>query len=145
MNGINKAIIVGNLGADPEVRYTNDSRAITSFSVATSESWKDKATGAAQEKTEWHRVVMFGRLAEVAAEYLTKGSSVYIEGKLQTRKWQDQSGNDRYTTEIVAQQMQMLGSRSNGDRTAPSHHEQQKANGYQDPPKGEEFEDDILF
>lgn len=109
--GINKVIIVGNLGNDPEVRYANNGSAIANLSVATSESWKDKNTGEQQEKTEWHRIVMFNRLGEIAGEYLRKGSKVYIEGKLQTRKWQDQSGQDRYTTEIVANEMQMLDSR----------------------------------
>ncbi|MFT5571930.1 MAG: single-strand DNA-binding protein [Cryomorphaceae bacterium] len=109
--GINKVIIVGNLGNDPEVRYANNGSAIANLSVATSESWKDKNTGEMQEKTEWHRIVMFNRLGEIAGEYLRKGSKVYIEGKLQTRKWQDQSGNDKYTTEIVANEMQMLDSR----------------------------------
>ena len=107
--GINKAIIVGNLGQDPEVRYGANGNAITNISVATSESWRDKQSGEKQERTEWHRVVFFSRLAEVAGEYLRKGSQVYIEGKIQTRKWQDQEGNDRYTTEIVANEMQMLG------------------------------------
>ncbi|RBP48622.1 single-stranded DNA-binding protein [Arenicella xantha] len=109
--GINKVIIVGNLGNDPEVRYGNNGAAIANLSVATSESWKDKNTGEQVEKTEWHRIVMFNRLGEIAGEYLRKGSKIYIEGKLQTRKWQDQSGQDRYTTEIVASEMQMLDSR----------------------------------
>lgn len=109
--GINKVIIVGNCGSDPETRYTPGGSAITNISVATSESWKDKQTGQQQEKTEWHRIVFFNRLAEIAGEYLRKGSQVYVEGKLQTRKWQDQSGNDRYSTEIVANEMQMLGGR----------------------------------
>ena len=109
--GVNKVILVGNLGNDPEVRYANNGAAIANLSIATSESWKDKNTGEQQEKTEWHRVVMFNRLGEIAGEYLRKGSKVYIEGKLQTRKWQDQSGADRYSTEIVASEMQMLDSR----------------------------------
>ena len=109
--GINKVIIVGNLGNDPEVRYGSNGAAIANLSVATSDSWKDKNTGEQVEKTEWHRIVMFNRLGEIAGEYLRKGSKVYIEGKLQTRKWQDQSGQDRYTTEIVASEMQMLDSR----------------------------------
>lgn len=110
--GINKVILIGNLGADPETRYMPSGGAVTNLSVATNESWKDKQSGEMQERTEWHRVVMFDRLAEVAAEYLRKGSQVYIEGKLQTRKWQDRDGNDRYTTEIRASEMQMLGGRS---------------------------------
>ena len=112
--GINKAIIVGNLGRDPEVRYTANGSAVANITVATTESWKDKQSGERQEKTEWHRVVFFGRLAEVAGEYLKKGAQVYIEGRLQTRKWEDKSGQERYTTEIVANEMQMLGSRGDG-------------------------------
>ncbi len=115
--GINKVILVGNLGQDPDVRYTADGRAITNISVATTDSWKDKNTGERQDRTEWHRVVFFGKLAEIAAEYLKKGSQVYIEGRLQTRKWQDKSGQDRYTTEVVVDingTMQMLDSRSGG-------------------------------
>lgn len=114
MAGVNKVIIVGNLGNDPEVRYAQSGSAIANISVATSDSWKDKNTGEKQERTEWHRIVMFNRLGEIAGEYLKKGSKVYIEGKLQTRKWQDQQGNDRYSTEIVADQMQMLDSRGGG-------------------------------
>ena len=101
MASVNKVIIVGNLGQDPEVRYTQDGKPIANFSIATSESWKDKNTGEKKEKTEWHRVCVFGRIAEVCGEYLSKGSPVYIEGKLQTRKWQDKDGQDRYTTEVV--------------------------------------------
>lgn len=111
--GINKAILIGSLGQDPEVRYTQNGQAIANISIATSERWKDKATGEQKEKTEWHRVSIFGKTAEVAGEYLRKGSQVYIEGQLQTRKWQDQQGQDRYTTEVVVQGyngvMQMLG------------------------------------
>ena len=109
--GINKVIIVGNVGGDPETRYMPSGSAVTNLTIATNESWKDKKTGEPQERTEWHRVVMFNRLGEIAAEYLRKGSQVYIEGKLRTNKWQDKSGNDRYTTEIVADEMQMLGGR----------------------------------
>ena len=114
MAGINKVIIVGNLGNDPEVRYSNNGAAIANITVATSDSWKDKNTGERQERTEWHRIVMFNGLGEIAGEFLKKGSKVYIEGKLQTRKWQDQQGQDRYTTEIVADQMQMLDARGAG-------------------------------
>lgn len=112
--GVNKVILVGNLGQDPEIRYMPSGGAVANISIATSESWKDKATGEQKEKTEWHRVVIFGKLAEIAGEYLKKGSQVYIEGALQTRKWTDQSGNDKYTTEIVVAMngvMQMLGSK----------------------------------
>jgi len=117
MAGINKVIIVGNLGKDPEVRYMPSGGAVANITIATSETWKDKQSGQKQEKTEWHRVVMFNRLGEIAGEYLKKGSKVYIEGKLQTRKWQDNNGNDRYTTEIVANEMQMLDSRGGGDQS----------------------------
>jgi single-strand DNA-binding protein len=110
--GVNKVILIGNLGRDPEVRYSPNGQAIANVNLATSESWKDKNTGEKQERTEWHRVVFFGRLAEIAGEYLKKGMQVYVGGRLQTRKWQDKDGNDRYTTEIVASDMQMLGSRS---------------------------------
>jgi len=110
--GVNKVIIVGNLGNDPDTRYMPSGSAVTNLSVATNESWKDKQTGEQKDRTEWHRVAMFGRLAEIAAEYLRKGSQVYIEGKLRTRKWQDQNGNDRWTTEIIADEMQMLGGRT---------------------------------
>ena len=112
--GVNKVILVGNLGKDPEVRYMPNGNAVANITLATTESWKDKQSGEQQEKTEWHRIVMFRRLGEIAGEYLKKGSQVYIEGKLQTRKWQDNSGNDRYTTEIVANEMQMLGGRGGG-------------------------------
>ncbi|MBT8113509.1 MAG: single-stranded DNA-binding protein, partial [Gammaproteobacteria bacterium] len=107
--GVNKVILVGNLGQDPEIKYMPSGQAVCNISIATTESWNDKTSGEKVEKTEWHRVVFFRRLAEIAGEYLRKGSQVYVEGRLQTRKWQDQSGNDRYTTEIVANEMQMLG------------------------------------
>lgn len=112
--GVNKVILLGNLGSDPDMKQTNQGSAVCNLSVATSESWKDKNTGQQQEKTEWHRVVMFGKLGEIAAQYLRKGSKIYLEGKLQTRKWQDQQGQDRYSTEIVADEMQMLDSKPAG-------------------------------
>ncbi|VAW90576.1 Single-stranded DNA-binding protein [hydrothermal vent metagenome] len=112
--GINKVILIGNLGKDPEVRYMPNGQAVANVTLATSESWKDKNTGEQQERTEWHRVVFYRRLGEIAGEYLKKGSKVYVEGKLQTKKWQDNSGNDRYTTEIVANEMQMLDSKGAG-------------------------------
>ena len=112
--GINKVILIGNLGDDPEVRYTSGGSAVANIRMATSESWKDKESGEKQERTEWHKVVFFGRLAEIVAEYLKKGSQVYVEGSLRTNKWQDKSGNDRYTTEIIASEMQMLGGRGGG-------------------------------
>lgn len=108
--GVNKVIILGNLGADPEVRYTQSGSPVANLRIATSDRWKDKQTGEPQERTEWHRVVLFGRLGEIAEQYLKKGSQVYIEGRIQTRKWQGQDGQDRYTTEIVGNDMQMLGS-----------------------------------
>jgi len=112
--GVNKVILVGNLGKDPEVRYTPGGSAVANVTIATSDQWKDKQTGEQQERTEWHRVVFFNRLAEVVAEYVKKGQQIYVEGRIQTRKWQDQSGQDRWTTEIVANEMQMLGGRSGG-------------------------------
>ena len=112
--GVNKAIIVGNLGRDPEVRYSASGNAIANVTVATTDSWKDRQSGERQERTEWHRVVFFNRLAEIVAEYLKKGSQVFIEGRIQTRKWEDKDGNERWTTEIVANEMQMLGSRGGG-------------------------------
>ncbi len=111
---VNKVILIGNLGADPETRYTPGNVAVTHIRIATSETWRDRATGENQERTEWHRVVLFAKLGEIAAEYLRKGSKVYIEGRIQTRKWQGQDGQDRYTTEIVADQMQMLDARAGG-------------------------------
>lgn len=113
--GVNKVILVGNLGADPETRYTAGGSAITTIRIATTESWRDKQTGENQERTEWHRVKFFGRLAEIAGEYLRKGRQVYIEGSLRTDKWQDQSGQDRYTTEVIANEMQMLGGRGDAE------------------------------
>lgn len=109
--GVNKVILLGHLGADPEVRYTQSGTAVANLRVATSERWKDRQSGEAQERTEWHRVVLFGKLGEIAEQYLRKGSQVFLEGRLQTRKWQGQDGQDRYTTEIVATDMQMLGGR----------------------------------
>ena len=117
--GVNKVILVGNLGQKPEIRYTQTNTAVATLSIATSESWKDKESGEQREKTEWHRVVFFGKLAEIAEQYLDKGSQLYIEGKLQTRKWQDKDGNDKYTTEILGNEMNMLGGRqSSGDSGA---------------------------
>ncbi len=128
--GVNKVILVGNLGNDPEIRYMPNGGAVANITIATSESWRDKATGEQREKTEWHRVVLFGKLAEVAGEYLRKGSQVYIEGQLQTRKWQNQQGQDQYTTEIVVQGfngvMQMLGGRSQGGAPASGGQPQQQ-------------------
>lgn len=112
--GINKVILVGNLGADPEVRYTAGGSAVANVRLATAESWRDRESGEQQERTEWHRVVFFGRLAEIVEQYLRKGSQIYVEGRLQTRKWADRDGNEKYTTEIVASDMQMLGGRSGG-------------------------------
>lgn len=128
MASVNKVILVGNLGRDPEVRYMPNGEAVANFSIATTETWKDKA-GAKQERTEWHNIVMYRKLAEIAGEYLKKGRPVYVEGRLQTRKWQDKDGNDRYTTEIIADQMQMLGGRDAANDTGDDDqtHSQQKA------------------
>ncbi len=142
--GINKVIVVGNLGQDPDTRYMPSGSAVTNITVATNESWKDKQTGEQKDRTEWHKVAMFGRLAEIAAEYLRKGSQVYIEGKLRTRKWQDKQGNDRYTTEIVADEMQMLGGRGGAGGGAPMSDDRPPPS---PPPQGssDDFDDDIPF
>jgi len=147
--GINKVIIVGNLGGDPETRYMPSGSAVTNLTVATNESWKDKATGEQKDRTEWHKVAMFNRLAEIAAEYLRKGSQVYIEGKLRTRKWQDKNGQDRWTTEIVADEMQMLGGRGGaggGGGSAPMSSGQDSSAPSAPPQAGpDDFDDDIPF
>ena len=147
--GINKVIIVGNLGADPDTRYMPSGAAVTNISVATTEAWRDKESGDQTERTEWHKVAFFNRLAEIAGEYLHKGSQVYVEGRLRTRKWQDKDGNDRYTTEIVADQMQMLGGRGGGMQSgAGGGAAQQRSSGPQSQaaPRAEpEFDDDIPF
>jgi len=142
--GINKVIIVGNLGQDPDTRYMPSGSAVTNFTVATNESWKDKATGEQKDRTEWHKVATFNRLAEISAEYLRKGSQVYIEGKLRTRKWQDKSGNDRWTTEIVADEMQMLGGRGGGGGSAPMGGDTGPASAPPQP-SSDDFDDDIPF
>jgi single-strand DNA-binding protein len=139
MAGVNKAIVVGNLGRDPEVRYTPSGVPVASFSVATSDEWKDKDTGAKQERTEWHRIVAWRGLAEVCGKYLRKGSQVYIEGRIQTRSWEDRDGVQRYTTEIIAQNMQMLGSPMKQERTQNSNE------GYRDEEPASIPEDDIPF
>ena len=142
--GINKVILIGNLGADPDTRYMPSGSAVTNIRLATSESWKDKQTGDQQERTEWHSVAFFGRLAEIAAEYLRKGSQVYVEGRLRTRKWQDKQGNDRYSTEVVANEMQMLGGRGGGG--APAMTGGPPASGPKSgPPPSDDFDDDIPF
>ena len=154
--GINKVIIVGNLGGDPETRYMPSGSAVTNMTVATNESWKDKQTGEQKDRTEWHKVAMFGRLAEIAAEYLRKGSQVYIEGKLRTRKWQGQDGQDRYTTEIIADEMQMLGGRGGaggggsfggGQQGGGQQGGGQQGGGGNAPPQPgpDDFDDDIPF
>jgi single-strand DNA-binding protein len=152
--GINKVILIGNLGADPETRAMPSGTTVANLRVATSESWRDKQTGEQQERTEWHRVALFGRLAEVAGEYLRKGSQVYIEGSLRTRKWQDKQGNERYSTEIVGNDLQMLGGRggagagaspapaSAASAAAPSYAEESAGGGGS---RSEEFDDDIPF
>jgi len=133
--GVNKVVLVGNLGQDPDMRYMPSGSAVTNIRIATSEQWKDKQTGEAKERTEWHSVTLFGRLGEIAAEYLRKGSQVYIEGKLRTRKWQDKQGNDRWTTEVVANEMQMLGRRG---PVAPNNREERRVAGSDVNPGGEE-------
>lgn len=159
--GINKVIIVGNLGADPEVRYTANGSAVTNIRVATSEAWKDKNTGEPQERTEWHRITLFARLGEVAGQYLRKGSKVYVEGKLRTRKWQTQDGQDRWSTDIIADQMQMLDSRGGGGQGVAQGQGPSYGTGQQQPERGPEpgggggpeggfpgdsgFDDDIPF
>ncbi len=152
--GVNKVILVGNLGADPETRSMPSGMTVTNIRIATSESWKDKASGAQQERTEWHSIALFGRLGEIAAEYLRKGSQVFIEGKLRTRKWQDKQGNDRFTTEIIADNMQMLGGRgggagvSGGADRGPAGAAPPRDDFDQSPAPGggkEEFDDDIPF
>lgn len=157
--GVNKVILVGNLGADPEVRYTGSGTAIANLRIATSERWRDRESNELQERTEWHRVVMFARLAEIAQEYLKKGQQVYIEGRIQTRKWQDQQGSDRYSTEVVANEMQMLGRRDDlphdTETPPPARREPRPAAVDRKPPPAkseepvkvaeEEFDDDIPF
>jgi single-strand DNA-binding protein len=157
--GINKVILIGNLGADPDVRYSASQKPVVNLRLATSEGWRDRESGEMQERTEWHRVVLFGRLAEVGEKYLRKGSKVYVEGRLQTRKWQTQEGQDRYSTEIVANDLQMLDSRggtasleSGGTRDGGWGDEPRGGDGYGEPrqrqpqPQGEPpFDDDIPF
>lgn len=145
--GVNKVILVGNLGNEPDTKYMPSGSAVTNISVATNESWKDKETGEQVDRTEWHRVAMFNRLAEIAGEYLHKGSQVYIEGRIRTRKWQDKEGQDRYTTEIVADQMQMLGGRGQAGGL-PDNSEQTPAPAARKsaaPRPEPEFDDDIPF
>lgn len=146
--GVNKVILVGNLGNDPEVKYMPSGNAVANVSLATTESWKDRNSGERQEKTEWHRVVFFGKLAEIAGEYLRKGSQIYVEGRLQTRKWQGQDGQDRYTTEIVASDMQMLGGRPGGGTGSYDDAPSQSRQGGQAPAKSsmpDDFDDEIPF
>lgn len=143
--GVNKVILVGNLGKDPEVRYMPSGSAAANVTLATSESWKDKQTGEQKERTEWHNIVFFGRLAEIAGEYLKKGSQIYVEGSLRTRKWQDKSGNDRYTTEIVANEMQMLGSRGGSGGGGGYSQEPANAPASSSSGAGMDFDDDIPF
>jgi len=152
--GVNKAMLIGNLGNDPDMRYTAGGAAVANVSIATAESWRDKESGEQQARTEWHRVVFFGRLAEIVGEYLRKGSQVYVEGRLQTRKWTDKEGNERYTTEIVANEMQMLGSKGGGSTSyasAPQPQPQQNnAPAPQTAPASnsapaDDFDDDIPF
>ncbi|THB67067.1 MAG: single-stranded DNA-binding protein [Gammaproteobacteria bacterium] len=148
--GVNKAILIGNLGKDPDTRYMPSGGAVTNVTIATSETWKDKQTGQQNEKTEWHNVVFFNRLAEIAKEYLRKGSKVYIEGSLRTRKWQDKSGMDRYTTEIIASEMQMLDSKGSGGSSTGFSNQSGSYNQSQSQPESapsidQDFDDDIPF
>ena len=156
MAGINKVILVGNLGAKPEIKYASNGNAISNLSVATSESWTDKSTGQKQDRTEWHRVSLFGKVAEIAGQYLDKGSKVYVEGKLQTRKWQDQNGQDRYTTEVVVSgfngTLQMLDRRDDMNSNPASQSSQPQSQAAPEPTPAaitpvapDEFEDDIPF
>ena len=154
--GINKVILIGNLGADPETRAMPSGSQVANLRIATSESWRDKTSGEQQERTEWHRVALFGRLAEIAAEYLRKGSQVYIEGSLRTRKWQDKQGNERYSTEIIGNEMQMLGGRGGAGaggapgasapgRSAEPSYAEESGGGSAGSGRGEDFDDDIPF
>ncbi|MCW9046824.1 MAG: single-stranded DNA-binding protein [Gammaproteobacteria bacterium] len=145
--GVNKVILVGTCGKDPETRYMPSGGAVTSISIATNESWKDKKTGEKQERTEWHNITFFNRLGEIAGEYLKKGQQVYIEGSLRTEKWQDKSGNDRYTTKIIANEMQMLGGRAGGGDFAPQQQPQSQPANEPAPmaPVDDSFDDDIPF
>ena len=157
--GVNKVILIGNLGADPETRYTASGSAVTNIRLATTDSWRDRQSGERQERTEWHRVVFFSRLAEIAAEYLRKGSQCYIEGQIRTNKWQGQDGQDRYTTEIIANEMQMLGGRGGGGAGAPQSRRREEDSGSAWPGGGQggsapapassgppdDFDDDIPF
>ena len=158
--GVNKVILLGNLGADPETRYTASGSAVTNIRMATTDSWRDKQSGERQERTEWHRVVFFGRLAEIAAEYLRKGSQCYVEGQIRTNKWQGQDGQDRYSTEIIAAEMQLLGGRGSGGGGAPPARRREEDSGSAWPGGGQggsapaapassgppdDFDDDIPF
>jgi single-strand DNA-binding protein len=144
--GVNKVILIGHLGKDPEVRYMPSGNAVCNVTLATSDSWKDKQTGETKDRTEWHNLVFYGRLAEIAGEYLRKGSQAYVEGRLQTRKWQDKNGNDRYTTEIIVNDMQMLGGRGGGSsadyNAAPA---STASSGASAGGGADEFDDDIPF
>ena len=143
--GINKVILVGTLGADPKTSAMPSGSSVTNVSIATNESWKDKETGEQQDRTEWHRIAFFNRLAEIAAEYLKKGSQIYIEGKLRTRKWQDKDGNDRWTTEIIANELQMLGGRSASIGDVPEEQTNQSEEHSSPSNSSEDFNDDIPF
>ena len=143
--GVNKVILVGNLGQKPDMKYTQSNTAVANLSLATSESWKDKDSGDLKTKTEWHRVVYFGKLAEIAEQYLDKGSKVYIEGKLQTRKWQDQAGNDRYTTEVLGQELTMLDSRADSSGSSFENNNTGMSEEDVNQDNGEFSEEDIPF
>lgn len=146
MSSLNKAILIGNLGKDPEVRYSKDGAPIASFSIATSETWKDKVTGEKKEKTEWHNISVFGRLAEIVGQYLKKGSTVYVEGRITTEKWTDKEGNDRYTTKIIANEMKMLGGKGYDGRTTTANEARHDAVNHAEVANGGgAFNDDVPF
>lgn len=149
MASINKVILIGNLGRDPEVRYTSSGTAVCNLSIATTRSWKDKQSGEKQEETEWHRIVLYDRLAEIAGEYLQKGRSAYIEGRLKTRKWQDKDGRDTYTTEIVGESLQLLGGKEEAEKPNRQQQEKRGASPKQEPKKAgsgfDDMDDDIPF
>ncbi|MBU1053130.1 MAG: single-stranded DNA-binding protein [Proteobacteria bacterium] len=145
MSGLNKVMLIGRLGKDPEIRYTNAGVAIANFTIATSEDWKDKASGEKKERTEWHRIVAFGKLGEICGEYLSKGKQVYIEGRLQTRAWDDKDGNKRYTTEIVSSDMQFLDRKDSGDSSRKDYNNDAMDRGAPGPMHNNAQDDDIPF
>jgi single-strand DNA-binding protein len=142
MASVNKAILLGNVGKDPEVRFMTSGKAVANVTIATSESWKDKGTGEKQEKTEWHNLVFYDKIAEIVGKFVTKGSQIYVEGRIQTRKWQDKNGQDKYTTEIIVSDMKMVGKKGERAESGPSAHDTAKGNGYV---AQQELDDDTPF